>query len=190
MVKVIVKTSKAKVLGERDRLVAEANADKNLVGYSDEHVETGNCKYIFRVVPIVIPEDIFNQIYDLGDIEGEADISDILRTIQTAVDQLNKAVETVLKKPAQQELPVYTGNKIPDAPVAGVTETGETITPAQAVGKLQDMVDQSKQPAPESTQVKANEDKEMTPPDAQNAPQSPAPAPDGNSSATTPNPQP
>lgn len=160
MTHIIIKTSKAKVLHHRDQLVAEATAKKELVGYSDDYVETADGKYIFRVMPVAMPMEVLNQIYDLGNIEGDADVSDVVRSLEADIAKIHEAIAAVVKsKPSTAaELPTFTGNKIqdeqPQPPVAGVTETGETVTPAQAVGKLQDMVDSAKEG--EQPQASAN----------------------------------
>lgn len=126
MVKIIVKTSKAKVLMHRDQLVDEANKAKTLVKYSDEMVETLTDTYLFRVMPVEIPPQVFSQIYDLDaaiiGTEGEADISDVIQTLESSITRLNDALEKVMgprrpkvEAPVEQpkeELPTFTGTKL------------------------------------------------------------------------------
>lgn len=197
MTHIIIKTSKAKVLYDRDELVTKATKEGNLVGYSDDHVETNTDKYIFRIMPVAMPMDILNQIYDLGNVEGDADVTDIVKTLEADIEKIKNAISQVVKaapvvgvdpalegadKTVSSEVPTFTGNKIADEPappVAGVTETGETVTPEQAMGKVAGI----------AAQVNASEGNQQTPPEAPQAPQSDAPASSDNSPANTPNPQ-
>lgn len=197
MTHIIIKTSKAKVLYDRDELVTKATKEGNLVGYSDEHVETSTDKYIFRIMPVAMPMDILNQIYDLGNVEGDADVTDIVKTLEADIQKIKDAISKVVKaapvvgvdpalegadKTVTTELPTFTGNKIqdqPTPPVAGVTETGETVTPAQAVGKVADI----------AAQVNASEGNQQTTPNAPESTETGDSASKDNSPANTPNPQ-
>lgn len=97
MTHIIIKTSKAKVLYHRDQLVAEATSKKELVGYSDDHVETSSGKYVFRVMPVAMPMEVLNQIYDLGNVEGDADVSDVVRSLESDIAKIHEAIAAVVK---------------------------------------------------------------------------------------------
>lgn len=130
MTHIIIKTSKAKVLYHRDQLVEEATSKKELVGYSDDHVETSSGKYVFRVMSVAMPMEVLNQIYDLGNVEGDADVSDIINTLEADIAKIKGAIAQVVKstpegyqvavdpaiiageKTVSSELPTFTGNKI------------------------------------------------------------------------------
>jgi hypothetical protein len=149
MTHIIIKTSKAKALYHRDQLVAEATSKKELVGYSDDHVETSSDKYIFRVMPVAMPAELINQILDLGNVEGDADVSDVINTLEADIAKIKAAIKSVVisapevqigvdlaleggDKTVTSELPIFTGNKIenPDE-IKAQMETGGKVTEAE-----------------------------------------------------------
>lgn len=178
MTHIIIKTSKAKVLHHRDQLVAEATAKKELVGYSDDHVETADGKYVFRVMPVAMPMEVLNQIYDLGNVEGDADVSDVVRSLESDIAKIHEAIAAVVKaKPTvigaeKPELPTFTGNKLenPDE-VKAQMETG---------GKVEEL---------KTPEVNASEGEQTTAPDAKIATPEGAPAKTEENTVNTSNPQ-
>lgn len=166
MTHIIIKTSKAKVLYHRDQLVAEATAKKELVSYSDDHVETADGKYVFRVMPVAMPMEVLNQIYDLGNVEGDADVSDIVRTLEADIEKIKKAISQVVKAaptPApespKEELPTFTGNKIEDAPAQPPVDNAHVAEGAEKFNEPAKSADLPVEPAT-SEQVKEKMDAE------------------------------
>lgn len=177
MTHIIIKTSKAKVLHHRDQLVAEATAKKELVGYSDDHVETADGKYVFRVMPVAMPMEVLNQIYDLGNVEGDADVSDVVRSLESDIAKIHEAIAAVVKaKPTvigtKAELPTFTGNKIENPE--------EVKTQMETGGKVEEL---------KTPEVNASEGEQTIAPDAKNDTLTPPPASDEGNNTNTPNPQ-
>lgn len=139
----IAKLNRASWEAYRDELIVKFRAAGTLETYSDDMVRTNDTTYVVKYVKV----DPYLLDPLLG-FEGRCDAKDLKTFMDRQMEQLKSYLEVEVT--AEPDVAAETGTVIP--PVAGVTETGETVTPGEAVEKLKVFTGAKLDPVPEKVE--------------------------------------